>query len=189
LTAVVALAIGVVGAEPYARLAAPLYDVEATAIGGLRDWTVNGVAVEREENRPGLFLRLHGRVSAAENSTRSASLITRVQVGAVIEGPLIFWTLLAAWPATRRQCAVRIGIGLCVFLGLEAATTACQLLTGFSEASVTLAGHPDTVTAWDQWSRFLESGGRDVLAVVAALITVTLASRMARAVASPLRSS
>jgi hypothetical protein len=150
---------------------------------------VNGVAVERDGERPGLFLRLHGGVAAAPDSTRGARIITRMQVGAVIEGPLVFWTLVLVWPASGRRRITRIAIGLPVFALLEAATTVCQLLTGFAEAAAALAGRPDTVTAWDHWSRFLESGGRDVLAVCAALLTVAAASRLTPAVAAPRPSS
>jgi hypothetical protein len=58
-----------------------------------------------------------------------------------------------------------------VFLALEAATTGCQLLHSMAEASAILAGE-DPVTFWERWSRFLEAGGRFVLEVATALVTV-----------------
>jgi len=176
LAAAVALATGVVAAEPYARLAAPFYQATASGIGRARHWHVTRVAVERDGELPGMYLRLHGGIAPGPGSTRGAGIITRVQVGAVIEGPLIFWTLVLVWPSVQRQRLTRVAIGLPVFAMLEAGTTVSQLLTGFAAAAAALAGDPDAVSAWDQWSRFLESGGRDVLAVCAALLTIAVAS-------------
>jgi hypothetical protein len=113
----------------------------------------------------------------------AATLIGRVQAGAAIEGPLIFWTLLLAWPAQARRRSALLLIGVPVFLGLEAATTVCQLLNGFAEASAIIAGS-GSMTGWERWSRFIESGGRDVLAVCAALLTVASARRLVPNVAA-----
>jgi hypothetical protein len=70
----------------------------------------------------------------------------------------------------------RCGIGVLVFLCLEAVTTPVQLVDGMASASATLAGH-DGATAWDYWSRFLEADGRFVLEVVTALLTIAAAGR------------
>ena len=104
---------------------------------------------------------------------RVAQLVGRVQVGAVVEGPVIFWTLLLAWPARPRRRMAALLLGVPVFVVLETSTTVCQLISGFAEASAIMAGDPDPVTPWDHWSRFIESGGRDVLAVVGALLTLS----------------
>ena len=103
----------------------------------------------------------------------------------MIEGPLIYWSLLLAWPAPWRLRAARLLLGIPLFLGLEAATTVCQLLNGFAETSAILAGAGDPVTAWERWSRFIESGGRDVLAVCAALLTIAVAFWLVPAAAQP----
>jgi hypothetical protein len=133
---------------------------------------------------PGVFVRVHGEVRAVANAAQpAATLIGRVHAGAAIEGPLIFWTLLLAWPASARRRGALLLIGVPVFLGLEAATTVCQLLNGFAEASAIIAGS-GAITGWERWSRFLESGGRDVLAVFAALLTVASARRLVPAVAA-----
>jgi len=184
LAAALALGIGVVAAEPYARLTAPFYRVAATSIGAAHHWAISQVIVEPRGSTPGTFLQLHGAVPAADGTGRVASLITRVQVGAVIEGSLIFWTLLFAWPAPPRRRIDRLLLGIPLFLGLEAATTVCQLLNGFAEASALLAGAQDPLTPWERWSRFIESGGRDVLAVCAALLAVAAESRLTPAAAA-----
>ena len=44
------------------------------------------------------------------------------------------------------------------------------------EASAMLAGEIDPLTAWEQWSRFLESGGRFALELCAALLAVALSA-------------
>jgi hypothetical protein len=39
---------------------------------------------------------------------------------------------------------------------------------------------PNEYAAWERWSRFIEAGGRAVLSLFAAILTVTIARRMAR---------
>jgi hypothetical protein len=179
-----ALLVGALGAEIYARLAAPYYRTAATWIARGRPWTITQVDVAPDAPRPGVFVRMHGEVRAVANAAQpAATLIGRVQAGAAIEGPLIFWTLLLAWPAQARRRGALLLIGVPVFLGLEAATTVCQLLNGFAEASAIIAGS-GSMTGWERWSRFIESGGRDVLAVCAALLTVASARRLVPTVAA-----
>ena len=109
----------------------------------------------------------------------------RVQVGEAIETPVIFWCLLLAWPAqTVRQRLTRLAVGIPVFLALEGVTTACQLVYSLARASAILAGEESPLTLWDRWSRFLEAGGRFVVEVSAALITVGVASSTRKYVAS-----
>jgi hypothetical protein len=57
------------------------------------------------------------------------------------------------------------------------------LLNGFAEASAIISGS-GSMTGWERWSRFVESGGRDVLAVCAALLTVASARRLVPTVAA-----
>lgn len=184
VAAVAALSVGAFGAPHYARLAAPYYRVAAAFIAQGHPWTMTGVDVAHDTSRPGMFVHLRGEVRATQNAERpAAALVTRVQVGAVVEAPVIFWTLLFVWPAASAYLRLAfLACGIPVFLGLEAATTVAQLLNGFAEASAVLAGDSNPLTAWERWSRFIESGGRDVLAVCAALLTVAMASRLARAV-------
>jgi hypothetical protein len=107
----------------------------------------------------------------------AALVVNTVQVGEVVETPLVFWTLLLLWPArSRRQLVLRIAIGVPLFVGLESATTACQLVHSLAEASALLNGERNPVTWWDQWSRFLEAGGRFVIEVVVTLGAVAMAS-------------
>ena len=175
----VALLVGALGAQTYAQLAAPYYRTAAIWVARGRPWTITRVDVAQDPAHPGVFVYLHGDVRTATNAARpAATLIGRVQAGAAIEGPLIFWTILLAWPAEARRRGALLLMGVPVFLGLEAATTVCQLLNGFAEASAVLAGDPDPLTMWERWSRFIESGGRDVLAVCAALLTVAGARQL-----------
>jgi hypothetical protein len=184
IAAMAALLVGALGAEIYARLAAPYYRTAATWVARGRPWTITQVDVAPDAPRPGVFVRMHGEVRAVANAAQpAATLIGRVQAGAAIEGPLIFWTLLLAWPARARRRGALLLIGVPVFLGLEVATTVCQLLNGFSEASAIIAGS-GSMTGWERWSRFIESGGRDALAVCAALLTVASARRLVPNVAA-----
>src|ERR1700737_2532110 len=99
IAAMAALLVGALGAEIYARLAAPYYRTAATWVARGRPWTITQVDVTPDAPRPGIFVRLHGEVRAAATPPcPAAPLIGRVQAGAAIEGPLIFWTLLLAWP-------------------------------------------------------------------------------------------
>jgi hypothetical protein len=185
MAATAALLVGALGAKTYAELAAPYYWTAATWVARGRPWTITRVDVAPDAARPGVFVLLHGEVRAAANAARpAATLIGRVQAGAAIEGPLIFWTLLLAWPAQAHRRVAWLLLGIPVFLGLEAATTVCQLLNGFADASAFIAGDSGSITGWERWSRFIESGGRDVLAVCAALLTLACARRLVPTVAA-----
>jgi hypothetical protein len=185
VAATAALLVGALGAGFYARLAAPYYWAAATWVARGRPWTITRIDVAPDAARPGVFVRLHGEVRASANAARpAATLIGRVQTGAAIEGPLIFWTLLLAWPAQAHRRVAWLLLGIPVFSGLEAATTVCQLLNGFADASAFIAGDSGSITGWERWSRFIESGGRDVLAVCAALLTLACARRLVPTVAA-----
>ncbi len=178
--AVLAFALGASCAETYARLAAPYYATVAAWIADRHPWRVLDVAVVHDDASHGPVLRLTSEVRQHSEDSRPAALVdSSVQVGEVVETPIVFWTLLLLWPAqTLRQRGLRFLIGIPVFLGLEAVTTACQLLHPLAEASALLAGESHPVTMWERWSRFLEAGGRFVLEVAAALIPVALISRV-----------
>jgi hypothetical protein len=173
VTAIAALGVGVMLAQPYARVAAPGYAALARLIAADRPWEVKTVAVAPSPSQLGAELRLDGYVRRHREDPRPAArVVGRVQVGEAIETPLLFWALLLAWPATHlRQRIVRLGIGVPVWLGLEAITTTCQLLLPMAQASAILAsGDRDAVTSWDHWSRFLEAGGQFVIVCGAAAV-------------------
>jgi hypothetical protein len=71
-----------------------------------------------------------------------------------------------------RRRLLRLMLAIPVFLGLEVVTTTCQLLHPLAEASALLSGARDPVTMWEQWSRFLESGGLFAVEVTAALLAI-----------------
>lgn len=176
IVAAAALAIGGTCAARYARLAAPYYQFVAERLAAGHPWEIAGVAVKPGKSRLTEELQLDGYVRRRMDSPdHAARVVGRVQVGEVVETPIVFWTLLLAWPAaTRRQRAARLIIGVPVFLGLEAITTATQVMLPLAQASAMLAGDADPVTAWDHWSRFLEFGGQFVLDCGAAIILATL---------------
>ena len=60
LGAVVALALGTICAEPYARLALPYYSLVAHWIGAEHAWQITGLDIAPNESGPGEVLRLTG---------------------------------------------------------------------------------------------------------------------------------
>jgi hypothetical protein len=176
LAAIIALGVGAIGAKPYARLAAPYYQGVAEFLALGHPWQIVSVDVVPLASGRGAILRLTGWVREhAEDAKPAARLVGKLQVAAVVESPVIFWTLLVMWPAASyRQRLARLLLGLPLFLCLEAATTVAQLLDPLAYASAVLAGDPQAVTPWERWSRFLEEGGRIVLALGAAILSVTL---------------
>ena len=178
LAACVALGVGATCAEAYTQLAAPFYAAITSRIAASHPWKILGVTVARDEASHGAVLRLTAEVRRHRGDERPAALVVNtVQVGEVVETPIVFWTLLLLWPVrTRRRLMLRIALGLPFFVGLESATTACQLVHSLAEASALLNGERNPVTSWEHWSRFLEAGGRFVIEVVVALGTVAMAS-------------
>lgn len=172
--AVLALAVGAIGAKPYARLAAPYYQAVARMIAEGRPWQVVKVEVASSTSTPGAVLRLTGFVREFRSDPKpQMRLVGKLQVAAVAESPLIFWTLLLLWPAASyRQRLARLAVGVPAFLSLEAATTVCQLLNPLAYGSAVLSGVRDPLTPWERWSRFLEAGGRVAIALTAALLTI-----------------
>jgi hypothetical protein len=176
LSAAVALGVGVTFAKPYARLAAPYYGAVVRAIATGHPWEISSVDVKDGISRLSAELQLHAFVRRhAEDPNPAARVIGRVQVGEAVETPVVFWTILLAWPAaSMRQRMVRVIAGVPAFLGLEAITTATQFILPMAQASAMLAGDNDPVTAWDRWSRFLEAGGQFIVVCAAAFIIATL---------------
>jgi hypothetical protein len=143
-----------------------------------------GVEVVRDASSHSAILRLIGEVRRHREDARPLALVTgSVQVGEIIETPVIFWTLLVMWPATTRGSLLRpllmLVLGIPVFLALEAVTTPIQLVYSMARAAAILAG-ADPLTLWERWSRFLEAGGRFALETVAAFVTIALASAVSQ---------
>ena len=170
--AVVALTIGAIAAEPYARLAAPYYAFVARMLARGHPWEILDVMVGKDETGQFTVARLDANVRRTRDDPDPAAIVNSgLRVGALAQNPVIFWLVILLWSPRWRVLLV----GIPVFLCLEACTTVCQLLNPLADASAVLAGDPAPFTAWEGWSRFLEGGGRFVLALGAGLLTVGLA--------------
>jgi hypothetical protein len=179
LAAAVVLTLGVMCAESYTRLMAPYYEAITRAMAAAYPWKVVDVGVALDDAAGhGVVLRLKGEVRREREDPQPAVLVvSRVQVGEVIEAPIVFWTLVLVWPApSQRHRGWRVLVAIPIFLGLEAITIGCHLLTPMAEASALLAGEREPLTLWDRWSQFLEAGGRFALETAAALPAVALTS-------------
>jgi hypothetical protein len=145
-------------------------------IARVHPWRVESVTVTADESNHGVVLKLVGEVRRnREDPLPAALVVNRVQVGEVVEAPVVFWTLLLVWPAgSWRHRLLRVAVGIPIFLVLEAATTGCQLVYSMANVSALLAGDSHPLTLWERWSRLLEAGGRFVLEVGAGLLAVAL---------------
>jgi hypothetical protein len=177
LAALVSLGIGATCAESYSRLAVPYYTVTTGLLARLHPWRIRSLAVAPDASSHGAVIQLIGEVRRSrEDPLPGALVINRVQVGEVVEAPVVFWILLLVWPAASwRQRLSRALVGIPMFLALEASTTACQLVYSMARASALLAGESHPLTLWERWSRLLEAGGRFVLELAAALLAVAIA--------------
>jgi hypothetical protein len=176
LAASAALALGVVVAEPYARLAAPYYAAIARFAASFHPWQVLSVAVQPGKSQLGAELQLRGTVRRdPAPGPPQARVVGRVQVGEVVETPMVYWTLILVWPATSmRMRWLRAAAAVPGFLAVEALTTGTQLILPMAQASAILAGGGDSLTLWDRWSRFLEAGGQFVLVAAVAISVLSL---------------
>jgi hypothetical protein len=173
--AVAVLVVGVICAPIYARLAIPYYRVVAGVLAASHPWRITELIVVEDLQSDGTVLRLTAEVRRHSEDRRPAALVvSRVQVGEVIETPLLFWTLVLLWPATPAQRRLRLVVAIPVFAFLEAVTTGVQLIHPLAEASALLAGEEQPLTLWERWSRFLEAGGRFALEVCGGLVAVAV---------------
>jgi hypothetical protein len=187
LGAALALAGGAALAEPYAHLALPYYAAVDRLIARAYPWSIAEVGVTAAPGGHGKVLRLVGEVRRERGDARPAALVvSRVEVGQAIETPLVFWTLLLAWPAANgRERWVRLAVGVAMCLGLEAVTTAVQLVHSMGETSALLAqpspppSDGGALTVWERWSRFLEAGGTVAVSAAAALVTLAVSNAIA----------
>jgi hypothetical protein len=176
LAAAAAFTLGVTFAEPYARLAAPYYAAVDRLIATGHPWDIISVDVRPGKSNLSAELQLWAFVRRNPGDLNpAAKVLGHVQVGEVIETPMVFWTLLLLWPATTiRKRVLRLLVAVPAFLGLETITTATQLILPMAQASAMLVGDADPVTIWDRWSRFLEAGGQFVFASGFAILVASL---------------
>lgn len=180
LGAAAAFAIGVTFAEPYARLTAPYYAAVDRLVAAGHPWDIISVDVRPGKSQLSAELQLWAFVRRHRYDLNpAAKVLGHVQVGEVVETPMVFWTLLLMWPAASiRQRLTRLAVGIPIFLALELITTATQLIVPMAQASAMLAGDPAPVTPWDHWSRFLEAGGGFVVATTGTLLAIATAARI-----------
>jgi hypothetical protein len=180
VTAITALVIASTCAQLYARLAWRYYAAVDRFIAIGHPWDIVSVGVAPGDVSPGSVLRLVGDVRRqASDRHPAARVVVCVQVGEAVETPLVYWTMLLLWPAASvRQRVVRCAVGLPIFLGLEAITTAVQLMHSLPEASALLAGERHPITWWERWSRFLEGGGHFVVEACTVLLTIAVAPQL-----------
>jgi hypothetical protein len=171
VAAIVALGVGLMIAQTYARLAAPYYAVVDRLVAIGHPWEVTSVEVEPGKSKLSTEVQLRALVRRRrEDPNASARVIGRVQIGEVIETPLVFWTVVLMWPAaSTRSRILRMLAAIPAFLALEAVTTAAQLILPMAQASAILAGDDPPLTLWDRWSQFLEAGGQFVLVLCGAI--------------------
>jgi len=172
----IALFLGAVGADLYARVAVPYYWAVARLIAAAHQWRIVSIDVTGDSNGYGDVLQLTGAISrSAAAAQPDAVLINAIQIGAVVETPVVFWCFLALWPLrSHKERLGLLGLGIPVYLCLEAVTTVCQLVGPLAFGSAVLSGHQDTSTIWERWLRILEDGGRIVVALAAAMLVVGL---------------
>lgn len=170
----ITLAVGLAGARTYARMMVPYYAAMGRLLAGLHTWQVQEVGMSREGPGGAQEVRLVAIVRKIPSQPLPALRVeSTMDVGDVVQLPVIFWGILLAWRAdTMRQLLQRLAMGVPVFLTLETVTTVCQLVGPMAEAAEYLNGNPHPVTAWEIWARLLETGGRQALAAVAALLIV-----------------
>jgi hypothetical protein len=171
--------LGSQGASLYAQRMAPIFAAVAGVIAQFHPWKITSVVVIPSEQHVGNVLRLTGEVYQNRGDSQPAAIVNDdLSVGAAIETPLVFWSLVLGWPArTMRQYVIRLAIAVPTFCGLLLSTTMVQLMWYFADVSAVLAGDPAPRTLWALWSRCLESGGRFALEISSALLCVALAQR------------
>jgi hypothetical protein len=173
-----AFGLGIAFAQSYAQLGAPYYEAVDRLIAAGHPWDITSVDVRSGNSNLRTELQLRAFVRRQRDDLNPAArIVSRVQVGEVVETPMVFWTVVLAWSAvSTRQRILRLILGVPVFLLVEALTTATQLIPPMAQASALLSGETNPVTTWDYWSRFLEAGGQFVIASGAAIIVVALVS-------------
>ena len=173
---------GALGASRYAAVLCPYYVVAVSTLGADAGWQVVSVNVRDSNHGPGRVVALTADLySRASASQAAARVVSEVQVGAVAEGPVVLFSILALWPlqAGRRRWRLLLA-GVAALLLLELVTTVPQLMHAMAAVAAMAAGEPDHTTAWDRWTSFLEGGGRFAVECALAVLTAAFAGRARR---------
>lgn len=173
---VLVILLGGIAGELYASCAAPLFALLTRWLVHGHPWQVLSVDLISSGADHGRALRLTASVHRHLGDP-GALVVQRLQIGEVIETFAVFWPMLLLWPTgSGRQRLSRCLVGIPVYLLLEAATTAVQLVHNLPQAAAMLEGESDPLTVWERYSRFLEQGGRFAIEVCGALIAVSIAN-------------
>ncbi len=179
LVAALMLSAAAGGARYYAQAAIPYYAGVSKLIALFRPWQVLSIKSAMDSQNQSRVLLLRAFVFRHANDPQPAALVvSRAQVGEVVETPLIFWGALLLWRGLKAPRWRVFLTGVPVFLLLEVLTTMCQLIQPLATASAILGGENDPRTFLDYWCRFLEGGGRFVIEVLAAAVAVAAAQRL-----------
>lgn len=164
------------GATSYARLVAPLHALAAATVGQYGGWDVVKADVEDTPGQHGRSLALTVDLyRRPDDRTAGARVVSRVTVGDVVEGPLVYLGVLALWPLGRwRERGRLLLLALPGLAVVELLTTLPELLHALPAVVRQLAGLPDAETAWDRWSSVLSGGGRFVVELSTALVAVAV---------------
>lgn len=182
LAALAALGAGLMLAQSYARLAAPYYAAVDRLIAIGHPWDITSVEVKPGPSKLSAEVQLQAFVRRGKQDLHpSARVIGRVQIGEVIETPVVFWTVVLMWPAvSTRMRLLRVLVAIPAFMALEALTTGAQLILPMAQGSAILAGNDPPFTLWDRWSQFLEAGGQFVLVLCGAIMLCSITPRALR---------
>ena len=173
---------GATGAGGCATLLCPFYVAAVRTLSSSQGWQVVSAEVRTSQHGPGRVVALTTDLYRSPNDARStARVVSELQVGAIAEGPIVLFAVLALWPLQAGRSRWRLLLaGLPVLLLLELLTSVPQLMHAMPAVVAMMAGEPDRATAWDHWSEFIEGGGRFVVACSLAILTAVIVSRARR---------
>ena len=181
LIAVLLLA-GATGAGGCATLLCPFYVVAVRTLSSSQGWQVVSAEVRTSQHGPGRVVALTTDFYRSPHDARStARVVSELQVGAIAEGPIVLFSILALWPLQPGRSRWRLLLaGLPAVLLLELLTTVPQLMHAMPAVVAMVAGEPDRATLLDHWSEFLEAGGRFAVACSLAILVAVFVSRTRR---------
>ena len=167
-------AAGIVGASTYAGWTVPLHRVAAAWAAQSCACRIANVSVVQPGAGSTSALQLTAVVTEGPaDSIPVAVVANRVNVGGIVQVPIVLLGLLLAWPAhARRDCAVRGALALLALPLLELLTTGSQLVAPLWALGAEMQLR--SVHGWmTGWTQFIESGGRIAVTAAIALLIIS----------------